>query len=129
MLPPAHPLMDTLVRLREAFAEWQALRRAVEPAIRAAHTVEEVHLEFSQLRAVRAATSVLDLDPRASDAQRALVGVMDAQLARLEAWAEADEGPGDPNVTQTTADAQEEIQLFLYHVERLASQIQPGDSR
>ena len=121
----AHPLMATLVQLREAFAEWQALRRAVEPAIRDAHTVEEVHLELSQLRAVRAATSVLELDPRAADAQRALVGVMDSQLARLEAWAESEAGPADPQVTQTTADAQEEIQLFLYHVERLATQIQP----
>lgn len=121
----AHPLMATLVQLREAFAEWQALRRAVEPVIRSAATVEDVHLEFSQLRAVRAATAVLDLDPRAADAQRALVGVMDAQLARLEAWAEADGGTSDPQVAQTTADAQEEIQLFLYHVERLAAQIQP----
>jgi hypothetical protein len=121
----AHPLMQTLVQLRAAFTEWQALRRAVEPTIRAAQTVEDVHLELSQLRAVRAATASLELDPRAADAQRALVGVMDAQLARLEAWAEAEVGEYDPEVAQTTADAQEEIQLFLYHVERFAATIQP----
>jgi len=118
-------LLAALRSLREAFAQWQALRRALEPEIRAAAGASAAAPLLGQLAAVRDRTAGLALDLQAEAAQRALVSVMDVQLDRLAAWARAEGGAEDPAVAQATADAQEEIQLFLYHVGRLAAAAGP----
>lgn len=118
---PHSQLLAALRGLRTAFARWQSLRRSLEPAIRSAASAAEAAPHLRQLAAVRDETVGLALDQRAEPAHRALVSVMDVQLERLAAWANAERGETDPAVAQATADAQEEIQLFLYHIGRLAA--------